>query len=156
MRIRAAEIADVESMVRLSERFRIALSAHSPTFWRKADDSFDKQVAWFRVLLPLQDIIALVAESDSEIRGFVIGRLENAPPIYAPGGPVCLIDDFCVASDAEWASVGSELLGAVEGDARRRGAVLSVVICPRRGAAKRNFLREKGFEITTEWHIRRV
>ena len=87
-------------------------------------------------------------------QGIRIGRLQEAPPVFAPGGPVCLIDDFCVASDSEWASVGSELLEAIEAKARGRGAILSVVICPHRGAVKRSFLRERHFEITAEWHVR--
>lgn len=154
MRVRAAETRDVEPMVRLSEAFRTSLVAHSPTLWRKADDSSDKQLAWFRILLPLDDTLAFVADSGTELRGFAIGRLQAAPPVYAPGGPVCLIDDFCVASDAEWRSVGSELLDAVEQVARSRGAVLSIAICPHLAAAKRSLLGDLGFGVAAEWHVR--
>ena len=130
MNIREAALSDVEPMVRLSETFRTSLASYSPTFWRKAGGSFESQVAFFRILLPLEDTFAIVAEHDSELRGFIIGRLQGAPPVYAPERPVCLVDDFCMASDAEWSSVGSQLLEAVEQKARSRGAVLSVVICP--------------------------
>ena len=154
--VRSAELADVEPMVALSEAFRGLLERYSPRFWRKADDSRERQEAWFRVLLPLDRTIAVVAEVGSELRGFAIGQIQEAPPVYAPGGPVCLIDDFCLASDAEWTSVGARLLDEVERRARDRGAVLSIVVCPRRGAAKRSFLRGRGFEATAEWHVREL
>ena len=141
-------------MVRLSEIFRKSLSTFSPILWRMAEGSFESQAAFFRRLLSFEDTIAIVAERDSELEGFVIGRLQEAPPVYDPGGPVLLIDDFCVASEAEWPTVAPQLLEAVEQRARSQGAVLSVVICPRRGAAKRRFLDEQGFDVTSEWHIR--
>ena len=154
MKIREAGPADIESMVRLSESFRVSLSGYSPMFWRKAENSFETQVAFFRALLPLEATLALVAERNSELAGFIIGRLQEAPPVYAPGGPVCLLDDFCVAAEADWATVAPNLLEAVEHAARTRGAVLSVVICPHLGLAKRQFLQERGFEIASEWHVR--
>jgi GNAT superfamily N-acetyltransferase len=154
MRIRQAELSDIESMVRLSEAFRMSLTSYSPIFWRKAEASSERQATWFRVLVPLEDTIALVAEIDSELRGFIIGRLQEAPPVYEPGGPICLVDDFCVTSDSEWAIVGSKLLEAVEREARARGAVLAVVICPHLARAKGGFLAERGFEVTAEWHVR--
>ena len=48
------------------------------------------------------------------------------------------------------------LLEAVEANARERGAVLSVVICPHLAAEKRSFLAERGFEVTSEWHVRNL
>lgn len=154
MRIRAAELGDVEAMVQLSATFRASLSAYSPIFWRPADDAFEKQAAWFSMLLPLPDSLAFVAEAGAEVRGFVIGRLQEAPPVYAPRGPVCLIDDFCVASDAEWSSVGTALLDAVERVAASRGAVVSVVVCPQLASAKRTMLGDRGFSVAAEWHVR--
>jgi GNAT superfamily N-acetyltransferase len=152
--IREARLPDIEAMVRLSESFRESLTDYSPVFWRKAEESFARQAAYFRVLLPLDDTVAMLAEQAGEVRGFVIGRLQPPPPVYAPGGPVCLIDDFCLISDAEWPTTGFELLSAVEAWAKARGAVLSVVICPHLGVAKRDFLRSRGFQVTSEWHIR--
>ena len=154
MKIRDAESSDVESMVRLSETFRKSLSTYSPIFWRMAEDSFKNQTSFFSSLLSLEGTIVIVAERDSELAGFIIGRLQEAPPVYDPGGPVFLIDDFCIDADAEWRTVAPQLLEAVEQRARALGAVLSVVICPRRGAAKRRFLDDLGFEATSAWHIR--
>jgi GNAT superfamily N-acetyltransferase len=153
MKIREAKLEDVEAMVGLSEAFRTTLAGYNPVFWPKAEDSAEKQAIWFRILVPLDDVLALVADEDGGLRGFVIGRLQQAPPVYATDGPACLIDDFCVASDGEWPSVGGELLAEIERRARERGAGVSVVICPHLGAAKRAFLAERGFAVTTEWHV---
>ena len=153
---RKAELSDVEPMVRLSEVFRESLSSYSQVFWRMADDSLEKHAVWLRILLASPNHIALIAEADSKLSGFIIANLQDAPPIYAPGGPVCLIDDYCVAADAPWSSVGSELLEAVEARARDRGAVVSVVVCPHLAVEKRGFLAERAFEVTCEWHVREL
>ena len=79
-----------------------------------------------------------------------------APPVYAPPGPISLIDDFCVVHDDAWGTVGHALLDGIERAAKDRGAVLSVVICPHQGGAKRAFLGRLGFEPTSEWHVRSI
>ena len=40
--------------------------------------------------------IVLVCEDESLLRGFVIANLNEAPPVYAPGGRTCLFDEFTV------------------------------------------------------------
>ena len=154
MAVRDAVASDVEGMVQLSEAFRGRLASYSPVFWRQASDALNRQTAWFTMLLPLDDTIALVDEEQRRLSGFVIGRLTAAPPVYAPGGPVCVVDDFCVAAETDWPTVGLALLAAVEARARARGAPLSVVVCAHRDEPKRTFLAAHGFATTTEWHVR--
>jgi GNAT superfamily N-acetyltransferase len=156
MTIRPATLDDTEALVALSERFREQLAELSPVFWRKAPDSFEKQLGWFRILLEQGDTIALLDERDGNVRGFVIGRLQAAPPVYAPGGSVCLVDDFCVADDAEWESLGAQLLAAIEARAKQRGAVIQIVICPNRHPGKRDLLGARGFAVNAEWHVREL
>ncbi len=151
--VREAELSDVEGMVQLSEAFRSTLPGYSPVFWRKAEDSAEKQAAFFRALHTMDEWLLLVAERGGSLEGFVIARLMSAPPVYAPGGPVCLIDDFCVV-DESWSSVGAPLLEAAEKRTKERGAVLSVVVCPHLGRRKRDFLLGNGFEVTSEWLVR--
>ncbi len=95
-------------------------------------------------------------EAGGAIDAFIIGRMTPAPPVYAPGGPVCLVDDFCVSADVDWPQAGRALLDASEALAREQGAVLSVVVCPHLGGAKREFLASLGFAPTSEWHVRPV
>ena len=154
MKIREADLSDVGEMVRLSEQYRATLPNYSPVLWRKSRNSADKQAAFFRALVPLEETLAFVVESGSSIAGFIVARLQAPPPVYDPGGPVCLVDDFCVSSDSEWERVGAALLGAVESRSKERGAVLSVVVCPQRAHSKRGFLARGGFQVASEWHVR--
>ena len=154
MAIRNATADDIDGMVDLAESFRARLAHYSTVFWRPAPDANERQSTWFRMLLGFEDVIALLDDDGSALRGFIVGRLTVAPPVYAPGGPVCLIDDFCVGSDGQWATTGHALVEAIETQARSRGAVLLVVICAHHDAAKRAFLGTTRFAVTAEWHVR--
>jgi GNAT superfamily N-acetyltransferase len=141
-------------MVAISEVKRIEYEGYSPIFWRKAPDSSPKQELYFQRLLTRSEVIALVAEAGTTPSGFVIGTITPAPPVYSPGGPVCMIDDFAVANSQEWDSVGAALLAAVEREAQARGAVLAVVVCAQRDHAKRAVLQKAGLTIASEWHVK--
>jgi GNAT superfamily N-acetyltransferase len=154
MPVRPAVEADTDQMVNLSEAFRMRLASYSPVFWHVASDAREKQTTWFKLLIGLGDTVAIVNESRGQVTGFIIGRLTPAPPVYAPGGPVCLIDDFCVEHESAWSTTGAALLAAVEAEAKRRGAPLSVVVCAHLDGAKRAFLAAQGFATTSEWHVR--
>jgi GNAT superfamily N-acetyltransferase len=77
-----------------------------------------------------------------------------APPVYAPGAPICLIDDFCVDPANAWASIGGALLDAAIEEGRRRGAPLTSIVAAHLDAPKRAFLASRGFAVTSEWHVR--
>src|SRR5262245_48106521 len=124
MFIRNATEADIPQMVAIAETKRIEYEGYSPIFWRKAPGSSATQEIFFQRLLTSPDVIALIAEGDNALSGFIISAITVAPPVYNPGGPVCIIDDFAVAKLQDWNSVGAELLAAVEREAKARGAVL--------------------------------
>ena len=151
--IRPAALADVPRMVELSERTRSQLATYLPTFWRKAENSAAAQTVYFNDLIEQGEAILRVHETDSGIDGFIIALLINAPPVYDPGGLTCLIDDFCVAHDEDWLTVGRELLDAAITAAREHGAVQVAVICPDRYDAKRELLAAEGLVIGSSWHI---
>lgn len=157
MGVRDAEEADVAAMVALSERFRRRLAGWSPVFWRMAGDAQPKQTLYFRFLLAQADTFALVHESEAgagDVGGFVIARMTPAPPVYAPGAPICLIDDFCVEPAEAWPRVGGALLDAAIAEGRRRGAPLTSIVAAHLDAPKRTFLAARGFAVTSEWHVR--
>jgi hypothetical protein len=85
------------------------------------------------------------------VDGFVIAALVPAPPVYDPGGPTCLIDDFVVADLDLWPSMGRELLDEVHQRAARRGAVQSLVVCGPLDQQKRSMLLAAGSVIISEW-----
>jgi GNAT superfamily N-acetyltransferase len=154
MPVRDAREADLDAMVRLSAAARGRLAEYSPRFWRPADDADAGQRLWFQFLLAQAETIARVHADGAQVDGFALARLSAAPPVYAPGGPVSVLDDFCVADAAAWPAVGVALLDAVEAAARARGAPLSVVVCAHLDGAKRELLAARGFAPTSEWWVR--
>lgn len=155
MTVRTALEGDLLAMVALSERFRARLADYSPVFWRKAPDAAAKQTLWFRFLLTQSDTFAFAhAAPDGAIDGFLIARMTAAPPVFAPGAPICLIDDFCVEPAAAWPTTGAALLDAAVAEGARRGAPVTSVITAHLDAPKRAFLAARGFAPTSEWHVR--
>jgi GNAT superfamily N-acetyltransferase len=154
MYIQRAIEADIPSMVAIAEAKRVEYEGYSPVFWRKAPDSSPKQERYFQALLAGTDVIALVAQGRDRLEGFAIGVLTTPPPVYNPGGPVCIVDDFAVAAPEEWRAVGAALLAAIEQEAQARGAVLVVIVCAQRDEAKRALLRDAGLSVASEWYVR--
>jgi GNAT superfamily N-acetyltransferase len=154
MDIRTARETDSLRMVAIAETKRVEYEGYSPRFWRKAPDSSLKQELFFERLLTSPDVIALVAQGEDTLAGFIISAITIAPPVYNPGGPVCIVDDFAVATPQEWDSIGAALLAAVEREAKARGAVLSVVVCPQRDQVKRAMRQKAGAAVASEWHVK--
>ncbi len=153
MYIRSAQASDITGMVALAEVKRIEYQGYSPVFWRKAPNSSSSQETYLSKLLDDAQIIALLAEEDCDIRGFILASMTHAPPIYDPGGPVCIIDDFTVATPQEWGTIGGALLQAVQEQAKGRGAVLSIVVCGHKDQPKRQMLQNAGLSIASEWYV---
>ena len=152
-RIRKAEPEDLEKIVDLCEQKRIEYEGYSPYFWRKAPDSSDRQLEYFQTLIRDPDVFFLVEEYDLKLLGFVIGAIITAPPVYAPGGKCCIIDDFNIASSAAWETNGRALLEAVKAEARKRQAVLIIVVCANKDSPKRQLLSNAGLSVSSEWHV---
>jgi hypothetical protein len=156
--IRAATPYDVPAMVALSEKYRRQLEADQPLLWRllwrQAEGSAEAQADYFRALLRRDEALVLVHSAVEGLAGFLVATLQTAPPVYAPGGPTCLIDDFCMAEGRYWPKAGAALLAEAMRRARERGAVQVVVICPHHDQAKLALLAAEGLTLATEWHTR--
>jgi GNAT superfamily N-acetyltransferase len=149
--IRRAEAADVSAIVDLSEAKRLQYQSYQPLFWRKAEDSREKQAPFLQQMLSRDNVLGLVQERDGVVDGFVIAMLVPAPPVYA-AGLTCVIDDFCV-NDLDWQGTGSALLGAATQLAKERGAVQCVVVCGHLDQPKREMLASFGHTIASEWWV---
>lgn len=150
--VRRAEAADIPAMVDLSEQKRTQYQAYQPLFWKKAEDSREKQAPFFEAQLGRDDVIALVHLRNGTMDGFLIARLVPSPPVYA-AGLTCLIDDYCV-SDDDWSGTAKALLDAAAQEAVERGAVQAVVVCGHLDEPKRQLLSESGHTIASEWWVR--
>ena len=110
-------------------------------------------MTFFRAQLDREHNIILVAETEGHVEGFVIASVISTPPVYDPGGPVCMADDFMVSAPELWQTVGQALLKEVTAQAKTRNAVLSVVVCGHLDEAMRSMLRESGSTLASEWYV---
>lgn len=154
MPLRRAESRDVTALVELAEQHRLRYQRYQPTFWRKAEDSREQHIPFLESLLKREDMLILVHESAEKIEGFVIADFVAAPPVYNPGGLTCRVDDFCVAEDHLWETVGLTLLNEVLRLAKEHGAAQSVVVCAHLDQPKRAMLAQLGYSIASEWYVR--
>jgi hypothetical protein len=151
--IRRARQEDVSAMAALSERKREQYEGFQPRFWRRAADAREKQCAFFAQLIERENVIALVAEQSRGIAGFVIAAVVAAPPVYDPGGLTCLVDDFALAAEEDWPTVGAALLAEATRQAKVRGTVQTVVVCGHRDEPKRQMLFADRYSIASEWFV---
>jgi hypothetical protein len=92
--IREPTRADIPAILDLAEAKHEEYQRYQPTFWRRAGDSRERHEAYLAALLADERVIFRVHERDGVVDGFILGHLPTPPPVYDPGGPVCLIDDF--------------------------------------------------------------
>ena len=151
--IREAAAGDVEAMVALSEAKRSAYEQFQPVFWRKAADSAERQTAFFQFLIQQPKIIALVAEEDDVVAGFLIAAVKEAPPVYDPGGLTCLVDDFVVRDADRWIELGGALLDALSSRAQPRGAIQLVIVCGWHDEGKQTLMKSRNLDIASDWYV---
>ncbi len=144
IRIRKAIEADAAQMAALSEQRRIQYQVYQPVFWRKAKASLQVQTPFLAQQITNADIIALVCEGEDRLRGFVIANVW--------GGQECNIDDFCVATPEDWASVGRALLAAATEAAQARGIERYLVVCGHLDQPKRAMLHACGLSVDYYWY----
>jgi hypothetical protein len=95
----------------------------------------------------------LTAECDNKVIGFIIGKLTAAPEVYNPGGLTLMIDDFCVANESNWPTVGVKFINEIKLMARAKGAAQIVVVFGAHDEPKRDFLKSCNLNIASEWYV---
>jgi hypothetical protein len=153
--IRTATTGDLEAILELADTRRREYAAYQPVFWRPAPDAVDRQRPHLRSLLDDETLITLVAVTGGGLAGYAVGRLVPAPPVYDPGGPTCLVDDYAVADAADWPTTGVDLLRAVWQAAEQRGAAQIVVVTAHLDEPKRAALETSGLTMASEWWVGR-
>lgn len=148
--------ADIESMVNLSYQKRKAYDKAQGQFWRYAEGAEEVQHKWFEELLRFDYYVILVAKSELETIGFIIGRLVKAPEVYDPGGLTLMIDDFCVKSEVDWQSVGLELMNSIRSVAKEKGGSQFYVVSGAHDNAKCEFLEKFGLSNAAKWYVGKI
>lgn len=150
MEILFATKDDIEPMVSLSYRKRKNYEKAQPQFWKYAENAEEIQTKWFEELLSRDDHILLVAKENSNIKGFVIGRLVKAPEVYNPGGLTLMIDDFACE---DWINVGKQLMDKIAVIAKEKGAVQFCVVAGNHDLDKCDFLEDFGLTCASKWYV---
>ncbi len=142
--VRTATPQDLEAILDLQDAQRSAYAEYQPVFWNPAPDARDRQRPYLGGQLTDPDVIVLVSTTGIDtVVGFAIGVITAAPPVYAPGGLTCLVDDFTLGPAADWATDGVDLLIAVRLKAAGRGAVQVVVVTAALHAEESRALRRR-------------
>lgn len=135
----------------LVEAKRKEYENYGPRFWRRSSNSAASTLPWFEKLFSDERNVALVATEDGLVVGFLIAREFPTPPVYDPGGPTALIDDFCVATKDRWQDVGAVLLQHAKAELNRRGFAQVVVVCAKQDSAKSAFLSQANLSLSSTW-----
>jgi hypothetical protein len=145
-KVRRATESDLPRMVELSHKRRHQYARYQPVFWRPAEDADEKQVGFFGWLLQQEAPLVLVSEAgDGSLNGFIIAlRMERLPmndPAFRLRNGLH-VDDFAVADDDVWSTVGKDLLlAAVTAHQERVGTDAAInVISGTHDLAKRRLL----------------
>lgn len=154
LRVQQARDDDLEALLTIADARRKTYAEYQPRFWRPAPDAVDRQRPYLASLLDDDDSLVLTATADgADLRGFAIGRLVPAPPVYEPGGASCVVDDFAVVDPEEWLTVGPLLLDALRRWAASRGAVQLIVVTAHHDEPKRAALRSQDLTLASEWWV---
>jgi hypothetical protein len=164
--IREAAPEDVPVLAELAARRRTEYASVQPQFWRQASDALEQHRLFLATQVEDADVIALVAavstdsassttgpERSGRIDGFVIATVTAAPPVYDPGGPTGVIDDFTVSDPHLWSTVGRDLLAAAMHRLSVRGTSQVVVVCGDHDEPKLAALRAAGLTTASQWLV---
>jgi GNAT superfamily N-acetyltransferase len=152
--VRSASAADVQVMAQLLAVKRTQLESFEPVMWRPSEAAAQLTPAFFAHQLGQPNVIARVAENGGQMLGFAIGVIQDAPPVFSPGGKSVLIDDFAVSEGPQADAAASGLLDAVISEARARGAVQIIAIAAARDARAVRWLESKKLHVASQWWTR--
>jgi hypothetical protein len=152
--IRRAVAEDVEAIADLAEQKRIQYEKYQPVFHRRAENARKNHGEFLKFLITKEDVIVLVAGNPGAVEGFIYANIVGAPPVYNPGGKVCMVDDFVVSRPELWPSTGKVLLEQMNLEAQKVGAVLGNVVCGPLDTPKRSMLQAFGYSVASEWFVK--
>ena len=154
MPIHEATEADIPAILSLLHVRRQEYQHYAPTFWKIAQRAVEKQEPFIRLLVGNTNVLSIVHENDDHVDGVLIATMIEAPPVYDPGGKVCMVDDYMVERPELWKTVGDRLLEHCRQWAKTQGCVLELIVCAQKDVSKSVMLRDTGAEVASEWYVR--
>jgi|SRR5579862_2046667 len=155
MGIRPATNDDLGWMMSLCELGRIQKNSLHPIAYQQPAAYCRTRRKEIERILENPNSLCLISEHHDQPLAFLVALLVDAPPVYAPGGPVCLIEEFEGVKHQDLATHGLQLLDEARNIARRRGAVLQRVISSAGDLDREEFLLGNGFTVASEWYYGR-
>jgi len=152
--IRSASAADVQAMTQLTATKRQQLEMFEPVMWRPSEAAAQMTPAFFTHQVGQPNVVARVAERGGRVVGFIIGVIQDAPPVFSPGGQTVLIDDFAVVEGTDADEAASALLDAVMSEGRARGAVQIIAVAAARDERAGRWLGSKKLHVASQWWTR--
>jgi len=150
--IRNCTNSDISWMVKLSHDKRLNYSKAQKQFWKMAKNSDEIQAKWFMELLQKSDVITLASANK---KGFIIGKIIAPPAVYS-SGQTLMIDDFCVADETLWMTVGKNLLIKIKEIAATKKVKQILVVTGAHDEAKNNFLYKMNLELASNWLVQQI
>lgn len=153
MTVRDARWADIPAMVKIIERQRSHYELSQRIFWRRASNADAKTSRYYRWLLVRRAATLLIGQRGPQPVGFLTAVPTKVPPVYAPGGPTMMIDDFAVSDPADWPDVGGALLNELKARGRSAGWSQIVAVCGAADLSKSTFLRSANLSMASTWWV---
>jgi hypothetical protein len=145
--IRAATAADVPRILEIGERKREQYETFSAIFWKKASAPRESFAPFITGQVESEKNIALVFETNSEIRGYIIAQCGNPADGY--------VDDYALTDPTtDWPTAGVALLAEACRQAQARGVTAFTIVTGHADAPKRAAVEKLGFILGKNWLVK--
>src|SRR5690242_16724228 len=152
--IRTGTAEDLQACVAILEAKRQRYERYEPQFWKRAPDATAKTQAFLNYLTVQPTTLFLVGEQEGAVTGFLTARPQPAPPVFEPG-QTAFVDDFYVADDALWPTMGAALLRAARVQLKERGFAQVIVVTAYRDDGKMEMLKQEKLSLASAWWVGR-
>ena len=150
MHVRSAVAEDVPACIAIIQPYREKLAGYEPRFWKPAANAAAMSTMWFGHLFTTAEV-AIVAEEDGAVSGFLIATHVPSPPIFDIPGRTALIDDFMIADQARWDEVGGALLAEARRLLAAKDYAQIVVVNAAKDPDKTAFLEKADLSLASQW-----
>jgi len=82
----------------------------------------------------------------------VIGKIITPPEVY-DAGLTLMIDDFCVAHEDLWLTIGQDLIDKIKKIATNRNIRQILMVCGAHDFSKKSLLKQVGLNVVSEWYV---
>ncbi len=146
MKIRPIRATEIENVVsKLWRPFAEAQEARNER-WELADDAEEAMAQNFRNGLRQDNVFVFVAEVDSEVIGYLLFEIRDAPPIFTRERD-CALDQLYVKPDHRGEGIGQALIDRAAAIGEEKGAETLVLTIDAENEGALTFFDDLGYDI---------